>query len=162
MVRRVRQLVANARSALRLAAVRPAWLACARKCIDHSAATAGKQLHSGAMPARVLARWVAMVAAVLVLAACSSLRLGYNNADTLLMYAADSYLDLDSEQDAFARERVRALLAWHRRTQLREYARLLESVQQRLDTTATQPLTLLCCCSPAYADADTELLDLQP
>lgn len=82
-----------------------------------------------------------MFAAVLVLAACSSLRLGYNNADTLLMYAADSYLDLDSEQDAFARERVRALLAWHRRTQLREYARLLESVQQRLDTTATQPLT---------------------
>ena len=82
-----------------------------------------------------------MFAAVFVLAACSSLRLGYNNADTLLMYAADSYLDLDSEQDAFARERVRALLAWHRRTQLREYARLLESVQQRLDSTAAQPLT---------------------
>ena len=133
--------MANARSALRLAAVRPAWPARAIECIDHSAATAGKQLHSGAMPARVLARWVAMFAAVFVLAACSSLRLGYNNADTLLMYAADSYLDLDSEQDAFARERVRALLAWHRRTQLREYARLLESVQQRLDTTATQPLT---------------------
>jgi hypothetical protein len=141
MVRRVRQLVANACSAQRLAAVRAAWGRHGNESGDDSAVTAGNSSHPGAVPTRVLARWVATFAAVFVLAACSSLRLGYNNADTLLMVAADSYLDLDNEQDAFARERVRALLAWHRRTQLREYARLLENLQQRLDTTATQPLT---------------------
>jgi hypothetical protein len=131
--------VAHALRARRSAAAPPAHVLTGS--IDHSAAPARSQLHSGAMPARALQRWLIMLVAVFALAACSSLRLGYNNADTLLMYAADSYLDLDSEQDAFARERVRALLVWHRRTQLREYARLLEAGQRRLDGTATQPLS---------------------
>jgi hypothetical protein len=139
MVRRICQRVAHALRARRSAAAPPAHVLTGS--IDHSAAPARSQLHSGAMPARALQRWLLMLVAVFALAACSSLRLGYNNADTLLMYAADSYLDLDSEQDAFARERVRALLVWHRRTQLREYARLLEAGQRRLDGTATQPLS---------------------
>ncbi len=74
-------------------------------------------------PARGLRRAVNALAAlgvVLLLAACSSLRLGYNNADTLLVYSLDSYLDLDD------------LLAWHRSTQLQAYARVLDDTERRV------------------------------
>lgn len=83
----------------------------------------------------------AVVAAVLVATACSSIRLGYNNADTLLLYSLDSYFDLDDAQESLARERVRALLAWHRRTQLPDYAQLLDNAQRRLDTVPASPVS---------------------
>ena len=50
-----------------------------------------------------------VVASALLLAACSSLKLGYNHADTLLLYSLDSYLDLDDRQQELAGERVRRL-----------------------------------------------------
>jgi hypothetical protein len=86
-------------------------------------------------PARGLRRAVHALAAlgvVLLLAACSSLRLGYNNADTLLVYSLDSYLDLDDAQEDLARERVRELLAWHRSTQLQAYARFLDDTERKI------------------------------
>lgn len=91
--------------------------------------------------ARGWLRTGAVVAAVLVATACSSIRLGYNNADTLLLYSLDSYFELDDTQEAMARERVRALLAWHRRTQLADYAQLLDATQRRLDAVPAAPLT---------------------
>lgn len=72
------------------------------------------------------ARHVLAFGLVLLLASCSSIKLGYNNADTLLVYSLDSYLDLDETQEKLVRERVRELLGWHRSTQLRAYARLLD------------------------------------
>ncbi len=41
---------------------------------------------------RRAAHALAALGVVLLLAGCSSLRLGYNNADTLLVYSLDSYL----------------------------------------------------------------------
>ena len=76
-----------------------------------------------------------MIAALAVLAgatACSTLRVGYDNADTLLLYTFDSYLDLDDAQTAFLRQRVKAVLAWHRATQLRDYAAQLAAIQARI------------------------------
>jgi hypothetical protein len=83
------------------------------------------------------------VAALLVLAvaACSSLRLGYNNADTLVVYSLDRYFDLDDAQERLAKERVRTLLAWHRNTQLADYAQVLDGAQRRLDASPAAPLT---------------------
>lgn len=75
--------------------------------------------------------------AVLLVAACSSLRLGYNNADTLALYSLDSYFNLDDAQESLAKERVRALLTWHRGTQLADYARLIDTAQARLDSPLT-------------------------
>ena len=69
---------------------------------------------------------------VLLLASCSSIKLGYNNADTLLVYSLDSYLDLDETQEKLVRERVRELLGWHRSTQLRAYARLLDDGERQV------------------------------
>ncbi len=79
------------------------------------------------------ARRFVLVSVTLLVTACSSLKLGYNNADTLLLYALDSYLDLDERQQAMAGERVRRLLGWHRATQLTGYAQLLADAQRTLD-----------------------------
>lgn len=79
------------------------------------------------------ARYFVAVGVVLLLAACSSIRLGYNNADTLLLYSLNSYFDLDARQEGLARERVQALLAWHRSTQLSSYAQFLADERRRID-----------------------------
>lgn len=87
--------------------------------------------HRLAVLGRHARAFVAASAAVL-LASCSSIQLGYNNADTLLLYSLDGYFDLDDAQKALARARTRALLDWHRATQLRGYARLLEGARAKL------------------------------
>lgn len=79
-----------------------------------------------------LRRWFALALCVAA-AACSSVRLGYNNADTLLLYTLDTYLDLNEQQEELVRERMRVLLAWHRATQVRGYAEFLEAAGKRLD-----------------------------
>lgn len=70
--------------------------------------------------------------ALLLLAACSAVRLGYANADTFLVRTLDAYFDLDQAQTRLAREEVRALLAWHRATELDQYVRLLGEAEERL------------------------------
>jgi len=75
---------------------------------------------------------VLLLGALLLAAACSQLKLGYNNADTLLAYTLDSYLDLDDAQEKFARERIAALHRWHRATQLPAYVRLLDDARSRV------------------------------
>jgi hypothetical protein len=100
---------------------------------------ASPPLRSGRL--RPLVRAAAAAALLLAVAACSSLRLGYNNADTLALYTLDRYFDLDDAQEQLARDRVRALLAWHRRTQLAGYAQFLDTAQKRIEASATTPLT---------------------
>jgi hypothetical protein len=78
------------------------------------------------------ARRFVMVSVTILLTACSSVQLGYNNADILVAYSLDNYLDLDDEQERLARERIDALLRWHRSTQLREYAAVLADAQSRV------------------------------
>lgn len=78
------------------------------------------------------ARRFLLLSTTLLVAACSSVKLGYNNADTLLVYSLDSYFDLDDRQQELASERVRALLGWHRSTQLAGYAQLLTDAQRTL------------------------------
>jgi len=78
------------------------------------------------------ARRFVLVSAALLLAACSQLRLGYNNADTLLAYSLDSYLKLDDEQQRLARERIAALHRWHRGTQLTAYVQLINEAQNKV------------------------------
>ncbi len=80
----------------------------------------------------------------LVLTACSSgMRLGYNYADMALLYSIDGYVGLTPEQEQLVRERAAALMAWHRSTQLRDYAQLLEATRRKLagPVTATDVLT---------------------
>jgi hypothetical protein len=104
-------------------------------------ATPAIDASTGVRRGRALLRASLAALFVLALAACSSIRLGYNNADTLLLYSLDRYFDLDDTQEKLAQERVRALLAWHRRTQLADYAQLLDDAQRRLDASPAAPLT---------------------
>ncbi|MGH6623474.1 MAG: DUF6279 family lipoprotein [Burkholderiaceae bacterium] len=79
---------------------------------------------------------------VLLLGACSAIRIGYNNADTLIVFSLDDYLDLSSEQSDLARERAGALMNWHRSTQLRDYAQVIDAARAKLagPVTATEVL----------------------
>ena len=87
-------------------------------------------------PLASLRRWLLLAA--LLLASCSAgVRLGYNNADTLLVYTIDGYIGLSPEQEQLVKERAGTLIAWHRATQLRDYAQLVETTRRRLDGPVT-------------------------
>ncbi|MGI9026135.1 MAG: DUF6279 family lipoprotein [Burkholderiaceae bacterium] len=67
------------------------------------------------------------------------IKVGYRNADTVGLLWIDRYLDLTSEQQAFVKPRLRALVAWHRTTQLPDYATLgteMKKLGQRAITPA--------------------------
>jgi hypothetical protein len=87
-------------------------------------------------PLAPLRRWLLL--ATLLLAGCSAgVRLGYNNADTLLVYTIDGYVGLTAEQEQLVKERAGTLIAWHRATQLRDYAQLIEATRRQLDGPVT-------------------------
>jgi hypothetical protein len=76
---------------------------------------------------------VRFVALCVALSGCSLVpRLGYENLPTLATWRADGYLSLNAEQKALASRRIEAVHAWHRRTQLDDYAAFLREVQRRL------------------------------
>lgn len=66
------------------------------------------------------------------LAACSAIKLTYNNGDTLTYWWLNAYLDLDSEQSRWVKQDIDELFRWHRQTQLRDYAQLLANGQRQL------------------------------
>jgi hypothetical protein len=81
-------------------------------------------------------RRVATACLLLVLAAvaaCSTIRFGYNQADTLIVYMTNEYFDLDSTQEQEFRQRLGRFLAWHRRTQLPDYVRFATEARTRLE-----------------------------
>jgi hypothetical protein len=64
--------------------------------------------------------------------ACTAVKVGYNNAETLITHGLDSYFDLDDEQAEKVRKRVRELQRWHRHTQLATYSELIQRAQARV------------------------------
>jgi len=83
-----------------------------------------------------------VVALALLLAACSSLRLAYNNGDTLLYWWLDAYVDFDSEQKADVKQDIDELFRWHRKTQLQDYVQVMQHAQRQLSANVT-PAELL-------------------
>lgn len=76
-----------------------------------------------------LYRVLLLAASILLLPACSAVRLGYGNVDSLARWWVDQYLDLAPEQDALVRERLSRLHAWHRKSQLPDYVALLQEAR---------------------------------
>ena len=66
---------------------------------------------------------------VAVLGACSALRIGYSQAPDLMYWYLDGYVDFNSAQTPHVRDALTQWLAWHRRTQLPDYAALLARAQ---------------------------------
>ncbi len=66
-----------------------------------------------------------------LLPGCSAIRIGYNQADTILGWMADDYFDFDVAQKQDFNTRIDRLLKWHRHEQLPDYARFLTEIKQR-------------------------------
>jgi hypothetical protein len=69
--------------------------------------------------------------ATLLLSACSAVRLGYDNGPSLALWWLDGYLDLNRQQEARVKPLLEEWFAWHRTTQLPDYAQLLAGWKQR-------------------------------
>lgn len=74
---------------------------------------------------------------LVLLAGCSAVQTGYNNAPTLLYWWLDGYIDFNDAQARPARASLDALHAWHRRRELPAYAEWLGRVQQQAGGTVT-------------------------
>lgn len=72
-----------------------------------------------------------------LLAGCSALQTGYNNAPTLAYWWLDGYIDFNAEQAAPVRASLEALQAWHRQEELPAYAALLQRMRQDSAQTVT-------------------------
>lgn len=72
-----------------------------------------------------------------LLAGCSAIRFGYNQAPDLLFWWLDGYADFDDAQSLRVRDGLAQWFAWHRRTQLPDYAGLLVRAQAELPADTT-------------------------
>jgi hypothetical protein len=81
----------------------------------------------------------ALVSAVVIaaLAGCSLLQLGYGQLDAILFRWLDRYVEFDDAQSLRARTALDEALAWHRRTQLPDYVRLLQRAETEVLADAT-------------------------
>jgi hypothetical protein len=78
----------------------------------------------------------------LLLAGCSRLELLYRNLDWLLPWRLDSYLDLDRQQQAWLKPRLRAHLHWHCSVELPRYLDWLQRTRLLLEQPAPSPAQL--------------------
>jgi hypothetical protein len=84
-------------------------------------------------------RWRAWIIAVCVavLSGCSAVRLAYNQAPELAYWWLDGYVDFSDQQAPQARAALADWFAWHRGTQLGDYASFLAMAQQDVQTDAS-------------------------
>jgi len=73
-----------------------------------------------------------------LLASCSLGRIGYDHGDTIVYWWLNGYVDLDTSQRPWVRQRIDTLFAWHRRTQLKTYFPLFTDAQHDLDHEVTK------------------------
>lgn len=78
---------------------------------------------------RIIARTLLATALLALLVACSTVRLAYNQAPTLMYWWIDEYADLNDAQSAVLRRDIDQFLGWHRRTELPGYGVLLQQWQ---------------------------------
>ena len=58
--------------------------------------------------------WLFAILALLLLQACSAIKLAYNNSPEFGYWWIDGYVDIQSEQTPKVRDELTRLLAWHR------------------------------------------------
>lgn len=90
-----------------------------------------------------LRRIIGLALFALVLTGCSMLRLAYDQAPNLVYWTIDGYVDVSGEQAPRLRDAIDRWFAWHRRTQLPEYAELLARAQREIN----EPMTPAAVCA---------------
>jgi hypothetical protein len=73
-----------------------------------------------------------------LLAGCSMVRLGYSQLDTIALWTADEYFDLDVDQKREFQRRFDRLHEWHRYEQLPDYAAFLTETKLRIEKGLTR------------------------
>jgi hypothetical protein len=77
-------------------------------------------------------RWLALVAGVIALSACTMTRFGYEMLPWLTMWRIERYIPLNETQRKQVSRRLDELHQWHRTTQLPHYAAKLEQAGVQL------------------------------
>lgn len=83
-------------------------------------------------------RLLCLIALMAVVTACSTIRFSYNHGDTLLYWWLNAYIDIDGDQTDLVKKDIDNLFQWHRSTQLRDYAGLMNNMQRQLAGNPTQ------------------------
>ncbi|MDL2337347.1 MAG: DUF6279 family lipoprotein, partial [Pseudomonadota bacterium] len=78
-----------------------------------------------------------MLCAVVWLSGCSAVRLVYNQAPDITYWWLDGYVDFNDQQTLRAREALGDWFAWHRRSELPQYAALLSRARAEVAGPAT-------------------------
>ncbi len=88
----------------------------------------------------IIAATLVAASALALLGGCSMVRLGYSQAPELAYWWLDGYFDFSNAQEPKVREAIASWFAWHRQTQLPDYANLLDRARAELprDTTPAQ------------------------
>lgn len=77
-------------------------------------------------------RRVSLLALMLMLTACSAIKIAYNQAPELLYWYFDNYADFTGAQSPLVKADLHRLHAWHRQTQLPGYTLLLQDAQRQV------------------------------
>ncbi len=77
-----------------------------------------------------LARIIVLLILVAGLAACSAVKLGYNNLNSVAYWWLDSYVDFNEQQAPRVREDLERLQQWHRSEELPRFAQMLRAMEQ--------------------------------
>lgn len=101
------------------------------------------RLRSFGRPVRCAIIGALLLAASVLLTACSALRFGYNNAPEFAYRWLDGFVDFREVQAEPVRLALAEYFEWHRATQLADYAALLARVQARLREPTTQAAVCL-------------------
>jgi hypothetical protein len=89
-------------------------------------------------PCRAFTLTIFLLLCACLLAGCSALRLGYSNGESVAYWWLNGYVDFEADQRPWVTKHIANLFAWHRNTQLDEYAELLTHTQQQLQHNVTQ------------------------
>ena len=73
-----------------------------------------------------------LIAASLLVLACSRIDLAYRNLDVLVPWSLGDYLDMNREQKNWLDQRLKQHLAWHCQTQLPGYLAWLDQIRQMI------------------------------
>lgn len=70
-----------------------------------------------------------LLALCTLLTACGAIKLTYNNADSLVYWWLDGYVDFTVDQKVHFKNELQAFHQWHRKTQLLAFAEIAHSLQ---------------------------------
>ena len=75
---------------------------------------------------------IVLLTTVLLLSACSMIRVAYSNGETLSYFWLNGYIDVESDQKPWIKARIGKLFEWHRKTQIADYLQLMKMGQRQL------------------------------